>query len=134
MYCINLPQMPEQLHCVCKLDRACSEAKIGLSQLPPNITYEIIIGSEGNTKSSILKEGLYGNQTTSYPNMLSCDRLVDFWISWERDGLISVGQGDFGQGTFLTWKDSAPVSIHAIAIATGDASQDGYWEIYEDAG
>lgn len=63
----------------------------------------------------------------STPQILSCDELRNFWLSW-RDGYVEVGHGRHaGSELIARWRDETPLSVHEISVTTTQNSE-GYWE------
>ncbi|MBD3231427.1 DUF3395 domain-containing protein [Candidatus Dependentiae bacterium] len=90
--------------------------------------YVIIIGGDGNTRSSILKNGVVKSSITRDENpdaMVSIIRgqesgaYIPFWICFDK-GLILVGKGWPGDNIFLSWKDPKPnLFINKIGLGSG---------------
>ena len=65
------------------------------------------------------------------PNILDCNELRSFWISWN-SGFVQVGQGMVvGRGVLLGWQDEEdiPRPINWISVSTGFGST-GEWELF----
>ena len=76
--------------------QACSDVYLALSHIPSNyrtLTYEIVIGASGNTKTAI-RTKVNGTNVyeTPTPNILNCNQAMSFWITWSK-GRIKVGKG-----------------------------------------
>ena len=80
---------------------------------------------------SHIYKGLSANSspltTASTPNMLQCDRLIDFWIRWAWNKGVRVGQGQLDQGQIMEYTDSNQDNIHSISLTTGDGTA-GEWQ------
>jgi len=117
--------------------QACADAHIALSsQLGLSIqhTYEVVLGGWQNSRSAIRNKTQGMDWTdVSTPDILHCDEMRSFWISWEY-GLIMVGKGSkVGKNEVMHWLDPAPYSVHAISVSTGYESS-GLWEFSSTEG
>ncbi|ELU12989.1 hypothetical protein CAPTEDRAFT_114549 [Capitella teleta] len=111
--------------------KTCADAHLALSTDPMDVstnTYEVIIGGWENTRSSI-RRGIGGDQlqTASTPDVLSCDELRLFWVSWQ-EGRIRAGQGNsLDHNILVEWVDPEPMGVGIISVTTGWGST-GEWE------
>jgi hypothetical protein len=122
--------------------RACSEVRLLLAAEPygqdgsnGRHVHEIVIGGWHNTRSVIYLD-IVSNVTaveTSTPNILSCDELRQFWIRWQSDGTIAVGENVIGTAEFLRYVDPNPHRIYGISVSTG-AGYIGEWHFTADIG
>ena len=102
---------------------ACREATIGLfedpvsdeDQLP---SYEIVIGSHGNTKTYIRRGDQSSwpeDQEADSPGILDCREYVGFVIEWGFNGfVIREVRGTF----FFTWLDPDPLPVLHISLTS----------------
>ena len=119
--------------------KACSNASIALSQLPDVTdynTYEIVLGMDSNTKSSISR-GKHGPVIASAatPNMLDCNSFKTFWVRWTNDKRIEVGKGiHAGSSRFLTTGiESSFTGVASVAFTSPDGVT-SKWELTEIKG
>ena len=121
--------------------RACSEVRLILAEDPfvssatSTRVHEVVVGGWQNTKSVIYKDTI-NNETvveTATPRILNCNEFREFWIQWQTDGNISVGEGAVGTGEFLRYTDPDPHPIHSVSISTGEGSS-GQWQISSETG
>jgi Farnesoic acid 0-methyl transferase len=122
--------------------RACSDVRLLLAAEPYSKNdnngqhvHEVVIGGWHNSRSVIYRD-LVSNTTAveaSTPNILSCDELRQFWIRWQSDGKIAVGQNVINTAEFLSYVDPAPHKINGISVSTG-AGSSGEWQFVADSG
>ena len=60
-------------------------------------------------------------------DVLSCSTYRKLWLSWS-EGQFILAKGSLMGQRILEWKDSEPLSIHSLSIATG-LKQMGDWNI-----
>ena len=102
--------------------QACSDGHIGLSEVPGLSSlnmYEVVIGGWSNSKS-VIRRARQGHieVEASTPDILSCNSMKFFWVTWE-DGIIEVGAGGIiGQTRLLYFKDPDPYTVNSITLAT----------------
>lgn len=116
--------------------KAAADAHVALSAVYGDVdrkTYEIVIGTDGNTKS-IIRYGAGGPimAESMTMNILSEEEFRYFWVSWANNQ-IEVGRGaNYGVGTFLHWTipPSKQFNINCLAVSTGTPSR-GQWEFAE---
>lgn len=112
---------------------ACSNAIISLTSKPQDVSdgFQIIIGTHGNTISSIFKNSIHEMvQVQDTPQILSCGVYQDFWIRWEGRKLM-VGEGDLDSGMFMMWEDPEPLTLHAISLRSEDPDGPITWNFYD---
>lgn len=85
--------------------------------------YEIIIGSAGNTKSTVLRyDGLGITYETvaeeDTPGVLDCIEVRYFWVSWH-NGLLELAIGSSNGRRLVDWKDDNPHSVNALTLVSG---------------
>ena len=57
--------------------------------------------------------------TASTPNILNCNEMRFFWLSWD-SGQLEVGKGMvYPEGRFIGWLDSLPHPVTTISLSTG---------------
>ncbi|CAH1794507.1 unnamed protein product [Owenia fusiformis] len=109
-------------HIVLKI-QACNDAHIALMTTPgvdSADTYEIVIGGWRNTKT-VLRPSKGGKPmaTALTRDILSCDELRSFWISWY-DKSIEIGSGNvYGMNRIIYYPDPNFHDVNAISYATG---------------
>lgn len=116
--------------------KAAGDAHIALSAVYSDVdrkTVEIVIGTDGNTKSMI-RDGAMGQLKSEAitMNVLNEKEFRYFWISWA-DHHIEVGRGaQYGYGRFLHWHipPHRQFHINCLAVTTGKMSR-GQWEFAE---
>ena len=111
--------------------RACHSARVALATNLNNQSsniYEIVIGGWSNIKS-VIRKSIRGASEVEEdtPEILSCDRLREFYLSW-KDGLITVSTGAEFTHVFLSWKDPAPFQVNYMSVSTGWGAT-GEWQI-----
>ncbi|XP_019624126.1 PREDICTED: uncharacterized protein LOC109469837 isoform X2 [Branchiostoma belcheri] len=91
------------------------------------VTYEIIIGSDNNTRSAIQRKTVRGAQVSdqrevsaSTPHILSSDEWKTFWVSF-KDGHIEVGIP--GEDPFLRWVEAGPLNIKYLGYMNGSRAK-----------
>ena len=112
--------------------QACRDAHIALSELFNNVqsrTYEIIIGGNANMNSFIRDaETFHEKIRVDTPNILDCNNYRTFWVKWESDYTVTVGQGAvINRNTFLDWNDAEQRVFRGITISTYYGAE-GLWE------
>ena len=113
--------------------RSCADVHLALSSVtgnPATLTYEIVIGGWGNSRS-VIREVMQGPivANVSTPSILDCNTMRPFWVSWGK-GTIQVGRGnisDSNMSPFLQWTDTNPHAIYSVGLSTGFGST-GLWE------
>lgn len=114
---------------------ACRDLHLYLTHVPGVLdteTYRIAIGEDSNTKSRIYKSLPNEYVHTVDSTVLTCNS-KSLWTTWS-DGKISVGEGsDVTQGAFLTWTDSQPYHVHALAFGSKDSNVVA-WTFLREAG
>ena len=119
--------------------QACSDAHLALSTIPGNtkvLTYEIVIGAFGNTRSIIKDQIGRGNgvkKDVRTPNILDCNRMSDFWISWKFNTIRMGGGGVPFMYEKISWQDPNFHSVYSIGLMTGFGST-GVWKINSPRG
>lgn len=116
--------------------KAAADAHVALSAVYGDVdrkTYEIVIGTDGNTKS-IIRYGAGGPimVESMTMNILSEEEFRYFWVNWANNK-IEVGRGaNYGVGAFLQWTipPSKQFNINCLAVSTGTPSR-GQWEFAE---
>ena len=68
---------------------------------------------------------------TDTPNILSCDEMRQFWVSYEM-GLLQLGTGDVYTHDLLSWYSQGMSPLQRISIATDNKK--GLWEVAQDLG
>ncbi|XP_019641105.1 PREDICTED: fibrillin-1-like [Branchiostoma belcheri] len=108
--------------------KARNDAYIGLSPYNHdyNPMYEIVLGGWSNQWSVIRRRKQGPNLVeVRTPGILSASVNRGFWVTWSRDGTISVGK--MGEThSFMQWRDPVPVPIRHVGYSTGWGSS-GYW-------
>ncbi|XP_066273071.1 interleukin-1 receptor accessory protein-like 1-B [Branchiostoma lanceolatum] len=102
-------------------------ARVLLSQEkgPKGVTYEIIIGSDNNTRSAIRRH-VYGMLTdqrevsSSTPQILSGNEWKTFWVSF-KDGIIEVGTP--GEDPFLKWVQGEHLNVKYLGFMNGSRAK-----------
>ena len=76
---------------------------------------------------------ILGFQTfVSTPYLLDCSKSKKFWMSWDTDDILQVGEGDYGDYPFLNLQIPGITSgVQAVSIGTLDSH--GEWEIERDS-
>lgn len=116
--------------------KAAADAHVALRAVYGDVdrkTYEIVIGTDGNTKS-IIRYGAGGPimVESMTMNILSEEEFRYFWVNWANNK-IEVGRGaNYGVGAFLQWTipPSKQFNINCLAVSTGTPSR-GQWEFAE---
>lgn len=107
--------------------RSCQNARLVLSTVNFGVPlYEIVLGSDGNTKSKVIRyeddgsgnwnSSLKAEETT--PGVIDCLQSRWFWLSWN-GGLIEVARGSASGQRFLSWQDDSPHNVFAVSFSTG---------------
>ena len=116
--------------------RACENARILLSDQPyGTVVYQIIVGSEGNTKSTITR---YNSGNAAYdvvaeestPGVLNCMETKYFWLSW-RNGVLELALGSSSGRRLIDWSDSNPRSVNALGVLSGTSLGSSWTYSYE---
>ena len=110
------------------LVQACSDAHIGLMErVGDTLAYEVVIGGSENTRTAIRRNRQTDEVTVETPEILSCDIMRPFWISWY-EGLIEVGEGDvYAVDRITSWQDPEPITVAHVAITTWNTAE-GFWQ------
>lgn len=101
---------------------ACRDAYIAMSQVPgiyTHFTYELVIGAQDNTET-MLYSAVGGNllKSAMTPQILSCDTVRLFWLSW-RNGQISFGKGIVPEvGALFTVNDAQWHAVNSLSFMT----------------
>ena len=110
---------------------ACCDAQIALSEIPgvfAHRTYEVVIGSQDNTKTEI--RGSVGGSPlyeVNTPQILNCNASRLFWITWS-SGTISVGTGSVPQqDRLLYFQDPQWHPVNSMSVMT-PAGVAGTWQ------
>ena len=115
--------------------RAPSDVKVALAtvpNLPSVLAYEITIGADSNTMTTIAKKG-GGSHFEQTPDILEPDSGSEFWISWG-DGAVRVGKGaTVNENQVIQMDDPEPYEVNAVSISTTYLVE-GDWEIYFSGG
>ncbi|XP_013402294.1 uncharacterized protein LOC106167937 isoform X1 [Lingula anatina] len=104
--------------------RGSSDARVALLNVEENVarkSYEVVLGSEGNTKTEVKEHGVT-QMVIPTENILSKDVFKTFWINWEDDKL-TLGENDEGkQKTKLEWEipKEKRHPVNAVAVCCGD--------------
>lgn len=109
--------------------QACNDGHVGLfeSYKFRPYTYEIVIGGYSNMKSEI-RINRFSNTLVNTPDILKCDELQQFWVSW-LNGRIALGYGEVpGIAEILGVDDPNPKSISYLGLSTGWGAT-GVWMI-----
>jgi hypothetical protein len=95
---------------------------------------DVGLGYDNNQKSFIrLLIGSSSSFETSTPNLLHCDDMRAFWVSWDHE-YIKVGRGQMvDQQTFMNLQDPNPQSLTAIDLLSSKGSS-AVWQVYENSG
>ncbi|XP_052077843.1 uncharacterized protein LOC127715718 [Mytilus californianus] len=132
-----LPEIPIQNKTfITFMLKAAGDAHIALSAVYSELerkTWEITIGAENNTKSTV-KEGAMGQVKIEALtlNILTENDFRYFWISWAENH-IEVGRGaQYGYGRFLHWyvPPNKQFNVNCLGVSTDKASR-GQWEFAE---
>lgn len=93
---------------------------------------EVGLGVENNEKSFIQIAGSSSFETST-PNLLHCDDMRAFWISWD-DEYIKVGRGSLvDEQIFMNLRDPNRDSFNAIIIHSIKSSS-AVWQVFENSG
>ena len=115
--------------------RSCAEAHLHLlSFYTDPQSYEVVIGAESNTKTSLYREtstSVIHSENT--PDVLDCLESRTFWISWE-NGHIDVREESLAGNSLLTWTDTNPLEVHMMALSSGPGSEGAEWIYSINAG
>ncbi|XP_078609352.1 uncharacterized protein LOC144880778 [Branchiostoma floridae x Branchiostoma japonicum] len=103
-------------------------ARVLLSQEkgPEGVTYEIIIGSDNNTRSAICRhvhgmgESDQREVSALTPQILSRDEWKTFWVSF-KEGIIEVGTP--GEDPFLKWVEGEPLNVKYLGYMNGSSAK-----------
>ena len=116
-YVFNWWSLRDQLGISFKV-QSCSDARILLSSYLKNSKrsfYEIVLGAQSNSISTIAKDGSIVIQTST-PGLLNCRSSLAFWVGW-RGGFIQVGTGSIvGDNGFLQFTDPLIYRIRAVSF------------------
>lgn len=111
--------------------KACGNAIIALSEIQGNTTwhtYEIVLGSDFNSKSFIYdvdNDTVVVNAET--PAVLDCQQHKQFWISWTNTDSIIVGSGETFSNPFMEYLHiDNNRHIRAVSFSTSQNSP-GDW-------
>ena len=96
--------------------------------------YELELGSSGNTKISLLRNGLHVHSVDSNA-LLQCDTSQWFWASWA-EGNVKLGRFEsVGEYELFNWQDSDPLSVVTLGVSLKEDQADvSEWLIAEDQG
>ncbi len=106
--------------------KSCEDISLVLSEtagMPTLNTYQVVLGINKNAQSEI-RDGVDGHALVraQTSNLLSCDVMRSFWVSWQ-DGVLCVGTGYIiGQQMFMSWT-SPRGSIRVSGISTASVYQ-----------
>ena len=110
--------------------RACSDARILLAFYMKTVqvgTYEIVLGSQLNSWSTISKNGTIAVQANT-PMVLNCQLSVSFWVSWWST-FLEVGTGaNFGENGLLAIQDPDLHKVRAVSLDTVSPVS-GEWDL-----
>lgn len=62
--------------------------------------------------------------------LLSCDEMRDFWVSWE-SGTLELGKGSRYTWNLLSTRGVVEHDINAVSFCTGNGTS-GDWQMYWD--
>ena len=101
--------------------KACKEAFLALCQVQGHVytlSYEFALGVNAGIDNE-LRYGVDGEaKDNNQAQVLSCDEMREFWVSWS-NGDITLGQGgNVGQDQLLSWNDVNPYDINAVSLTT----------------
>ena len=111
--------------------RGCMEAGLLMTQyseIKTASTYEIIIGSHKNRRTTI-KRNLDGQDvdTKDTPGILSCTESRQFWLLWI-NGTIGFGRGeDVNIDTVLTWDAPSTLDVNALSVSSRGESETSWY-------
>ena len=89
---------------------------------------EVVIGLQNNVSQIRDSQDGVLMQSAQTPDILSCDELRSFWISFASNHYF-VGTGDrIGENVFMDWPDSRQFDIAQFQFSTSSASE-GLWEL-----
>lgn len=119
--------------------RASADAHIALSSVYGDTregTYEVTIGAERNSRSTIRDGGL-GTimEWTVTRNILDPTEFHSFWISWD-GGVVALGRGSKkGEKCLVSWNvpSQKQHSVNCISVSTDEGSS-GEWQFIEYIG
>ena len=96
--------------------------------------YEVLIGTAGNSKTVLTRNGDESNPRASEDtdSILDCNTFKAFWIEWTDEGLITMGAGDLRMNEILRYQDLSFHLIHGISFDTKDT--EGTWSFQDDVG
>ena len=102
--------------------RACQEANIQLNTVKSYMSYDLVVGAEGNTKI-ILSKPFETLTTVTAVDILQCERYKQFWLTWSEQ-TIRLGEGDTIGDIFLLEypydpSDGAINQLHFFTETTG---------------
>ena len=106
--------------------KASNDVHITLADAKGNDdTIEVVIGGWSDSKSVLRFAHQGSDQDSESGSWLSDSAYRPFWISWNNNGLISVGTGtNIGLNTFLSKTSSQAINYVGVATAFGS---DGDW-------
>ena|SRR6218665_1442847 len=95
---------------------------------------EVGLGVENNKKSFIrLLLGSSSSFETSTPNLLHCDDMRAFWVSWDNE-YFKVGRGLMvDEQIIMNLQDPNRHTFNAIALSSSWGSS-AVWQVYENSG
>ena len=125
--------------------RSCRDALVELVGEPNNpdtVMYSIKMGAENNTKVIIYKvTDQVQDEKAQYSesNLIDCDLLREFWVSWTKDGddtrSIDFGRGfEVGKLKLLTFLDREVVPVQGLRMAQTTEEPHADWEFSRYAG
>ena len=115
---------------------ACRDASLVIATIPfykVDQASEIILGANNNKETRIFpdRSNQEDYQIAETPNILDCDTLREFWISWD-GGILRVGRGKEYDDELLSVSYSW-LNISAIALTTGNDVY-GRWVFFKKEG
>jgi hypothetical protein len=117
--------------------RACSNVRLQLSQIAfRSPQYEVVLGSDNNSKSKILKLG--GSEAevlaeSDTPGIVSCTESRKFTLRWMTN-TVQVLTGSSAGRVIVDWTNSqGSLALFAVGLATGPGSA-GEWKFSFDQG
>ena len=113
--------------------RACNSAHFIIAP-KTNVdtgTYDVIFGSNDNSKYEILKGGKLLQSVIAY-NILSAEQFRNFWVSWH-EGNLTAGRGEVGQYHAIANYDSSAPTMYSVSFSTSNTCP-GNWDIDQRVG
>ncbi len=116
--------------------QACANISLALSTIPGVVdinTYIVGIGNGPTGIDVIIQREGKEVFREAIPNLISCEMLESFWISWA-EGIIQLGRGSsYGDTGFAGFKDESPFEVNSVAMTTIGKTF-GAWEFHKLAG